>query len=316
MAGWGLKLPNLSILCPDYWGRKEMRKQNAAPHWIAVDSCAGGMRAWAMDQNGTVLMKVRSAQGLAQVAVDAFEIVLLNLVRPWLIREQTPVIVSGLPGPVPETVGTSRRPADAPIRPVATSDDRLTLHALPRLGAAKGPEKTLSHHGLIRGIAAERPAFNGAICIPDLQTQWVQIHAGEVRKVQLFMTLELFDLLAPQGERVGVVSEPALDMGAFHGAVSEALNQPEMMAQRLLSARSDNDPAKARLKGVLIGMELASARAAWQGKQVMIVNSSPWSSLYEQALSGQGVAVQTCDSDTMTLAGLKHAYRSLCETFA
>jgi 2-dehydro-3-deoxygalactonokinase len=89
-----------------------------------------------------------------------------------------------------------------------------------------------------------------------------------------------------------------------------------MTAQQLLSARSDNDPAKSRLKGGLIGMELASARAAWQGKQVMIVNSSPWSSLYEQALSGQGFAVQTCDSDTMTLAGLKHAYRSLCETFA
>jgi 2-dehydro-3-deoxygalactonokinase len=63
-------------------------------------------------------------------------------------------------------------------------------------------------------------------------------------------------------------------------------------------------------------MELASTRAAWQGKQVMIVNSSPWSSLYEQALSGQDAAVLTCDSDTMTLAGLKHAYRSLCETFA
>lgn len=269
-----------------------------------------------MDQNGSVLMKVRSAQGLAQVAVDAFEIVLLNLVRPWLIREQTPVIVSGLPGPAPETVRTSNRPADAPIEPVATSDDRLTLHALPGLGAAQGAETTLSHHGLIRGIAAERPAFTGAICIPDLQTQWVQIHAGEISKLQLFMTLELFDLLTPQGDRIGVIPEPAPDMGVFHGAVSEALNQPEMAAQRLLSARSDSDPAKARLKGLLIGMELASARTAWQGKQVLIVNSSPWSSFYEQALAGQDVAVLTCESDTMTLAGLKHAYRSLCETFA
>ncbi len=77
-----------------------MNRNNAAPHWIAVDWSESGMRAWALDSRDAVLMKVRSAQGLAQIAPEAFETVLFNLVRPWLIREQTPIIVSGVPGSV------------------------------------------------------------------------------------------------------------------------------------------------------------------------------------------------------------------------
>lgn len=293
-----------------------MKQRNAAPHWIAVDWCAGGMRAWAMDQNDAVLMKVRSAQGLAQVAADAFETVLFNLVRPWLIRDQTPVVVSGLPGSVQETTMPSHRPAQADVRPVATSDDRLALYALPGLRAAEGPETALTHHGLIRGIAAERPEFNGVICIPDTQTQWVQISTGEIREAQLFMTAELSDLLVPRSEDALAIPEPLPDMGIFRSTVSESFNQPELMAQQLVPARSDDDLAKARLKGLLIGMELAAAQKIWRGQPVMVVNSSPWSFLYEKALSGQGVSVEPCDSDKMTLAGLKHGYRSLCETFA
>lgn len=293
-----------------------MSKHEAAPHWIAVDWSASGIRAWALDQSGTVLMKVRSAQGLAQVATSAFETVLFNLVRPWLLRDRTPIIVSGLPRSLQASVPTTKRPADAAVLPLATADPRLALFAVPGPHLPREPEVTFAHDGLIRGVAAERPEFRGAICIPDTLTQWVRIEAGQITKTRLSMTAELAELLIPHGTDVFAGPEVTPVLSIFDAAVSDALLHPEAMMESLVPARFDNDPAKARLKGLLIGTDLAGTRDVWRMGTVMVVNSSPWSFFYQRALKAQGVEVRSCDTDFMALAGLKHAYGSLCETFA
>ena len=298
-----------------------MNRNNAAPHWIAVDWSESGMRAWALDSRDAVLMKVRSAQGLAQIAPEAFETVLFNLVRPWLIREQTPIIVSGVPGSVLDEgsggcASVPCRPAALRVIPVKTADSRLSLHFLPDLRPPGSDGGRIACESLIRGIAAEMPDYFGAICIPGKQTLWLTMNSGEIIGTKMFMTAELADLIAPQDAELMSVPEVRPDRRVFVNAVADAMEQPELTFQHAISAREDVDPAKAWLKGLLIGQELAGARDAWQGQRVLVVGPSPWSTLYEQGLSSQGVSVQPCDSDQMTLAGLTHAYRSLCETFA
>ncbi|MGI3185637.1 2-dehydro-3-deoxygalactonokinase [Nioella aestuarii] len=298
-----------------------MSENNAAPHWIAVDWSEYGMQAWAMDQHGSVLMKVRSAQGLAQVAIDAFEAVLLKLVRPWLIRDQTPVVVGGLSGvqklaSIP-AYSPPFRPEEASPWLLETEESRLMLHAVPGLEQSVGKGALLTHDSLIRGVVTEMPSYSGALCIPDERTQWVGVQQGEVSCLMPFMTAELAELLAPKADRGSLpVPGPAVHEATFRAAVSNAMDTPELTPRHLLEARFDSDPAKSRLKGLLIGMELASAQSYWRRGLVMVVNGSQWSTLYALALSGHGVGIEFCDRDTMTLAGLKHAYRSLCETFA
>lgn len=263
-----------------------------------------------------VLMKVRSAQGLAQIAADAFETVLFNLVRPWLIREQTPIVVSGLPDTMRNScssaVGTVPcRPTALPIMPVAAADDRLSLHAFPGLHMAAPDSTAVAHESLIRGVAADMPDFDGAICIPDAQTLWVEMDKGEVTGCQTFLSAELVDLLAPLNDDNLPIPRARPIKDVFLRAVEEGLHRPDLISQKLVHARCDPDPAKSVMRGLLIGVELAATRNIWEGKQTIVIETEQWSKLYAQALQQQGASVRPCDSDQFTLSGLKHAYRSL-----
>ena len=195
------------------------------------------MQAWAMDEAGSVLMKVRSAQGLAQVAVDAFETVLFNLVRPWLIHDRTPIIVSGLTGAFQQmslpALSFPCRPADMAARSLSTADDRLALYAVPGLRQDGDDSPVFRHDSLIRGIAVDMPDFFGAICIPDQQTLWVEMYSGKVLDAQGFMTVELAELLSPQPSEALPIPEPAPDSELFSAALAEALDRPDMTTQRL-----------------------------------------------------------------------------------
>jgi len=298
-----------------------MTRRGGSPSWIAVDMSPAGMQAWALDRNDAVMMKVRSAQGLAQVAADAFETVLFNLVRPWLVEERTPVMISGLSGL--EAKGVSLSVASIPCRladqaPQAIPTDglRLDLHALPGLHQAGTEGHVFASESLIRGVVVSCPEFHGFVCIPGQQTVWAGVRAGEVFRLQDFMTAELAELLVPRTGDGMIAAEPGLNKDVFAEALAWSLTQPELLAQHLIAARSDPDPTKARLKGHLIGAELAGARDFWQGQRVLVVGPGPWSDLYSGALVDLGVSVQRCDRDDLTLSGLKHAYRSLSETFA
>jgi 2-dehydro-3-deoxygalactonokinase len=65
------------------------------------------------------------------------------------------------------------------------------------------------------------------------------------------------------------------DEAAFDTAGDDALSQPERPGARLFSLRAEGliagltpDAARARLSGLLIGMELAAARPYWLGQPV------------------------------------------------
>ena len=296
-----------------------MSPSQVAPSWIAVDMSPAGMRAWALDRNDGVMMKVRSAQGLAQVAADAFETVVFNLVRPWLVQDRTRVMISGLSGLEPAGVSLPVAPvpcrlAEQAAQPIPTEDARLDLHALPglRQGGASGP--VCASESLVRGVIVDMPGFEGFVCIPGKRTVWVGVRAGAVFRLQDFMTVDLADLLGPGTGDDLIAERPDPNKDVFSEAVAMSLTQPELLAHHLVAARADPDPAKARLKGHLIGAELAGAQELWQGQWVLVIGPGPWSDLYAGALADLGVSVQRGDRDELTLSGLKHASRSFSDS--
>lgn len=71
--------------------------------------------------------------------------------------------------------------------------------------------------------------------------------------------------------------------------------------------------ARARLSGLLIGVELAAAKPYWLGQQVAILGAPGLSAQYARALETLSVPVSTHDVTALTLAGLAQIHAQLQE---
>jgi 2-dehydro-3-deoxygalactonokinase len=94
--------------------------------------------------------------------------------------------------------------------------------------------------------------------------------------------------------------------------------QPAALAFNLFSLRAGSllsglapETARARLSGLLIGMELAAARPYWLGRAVVILAEGGIASAYGAALAAQGAAPRAVDAEEMTLGGLRAARATL-----
>ena len=103
-------------------------------------------------------------------------------------------------------------------------------------------------------------------------------------------------------------------LAAFDEGVAEGMARPERLPASLFRLRAEGllagltpDSARARLSGLLIGAELAAARAYWLGMDVALIGSSKTTPLYSRALAKQGVTARALSVTDCTLAGLTRA---------
>jgi 2-dehydro-3-deoxygalactonokinase len=154
-------------------------------------------------------------------------------------------------------------------------------------------------------------AGDGVVCLPGTHAKWAQLSAGEVTGFQTFMTGELFGLLSQRSVlRHGMAGE-GWDEAAFDAGVAEGLARPEKISARLFGLRAEGllldlapQAARARLSGLLIGLELAGAKGYWLGQAVTIVGALGLSAAYARALAAQGVTARLLPATDCTLRGL------------
>lgn len=289
--------------------------------WIAVDWGTSNVRAWAM-RNGEAIGENASDQGMGSLTPDAFEPALLNLIDPWLGAEPMTVIACGMVGarqgwieapylkvPCPPVGGKTTRPD--------TVDPRLDVHILPGLSQEKPADVMRGEETQIAGFLAEKPDFDGILCLPGTHTKWVQISAGEVVSFRTFMTGEMYALFATQS-----VLRHSMDNGwdeaAYSEAVRDGMANPQTLAGRFFSLRAESllgtpspGVAPARLSGLLIGAELAASKPYWLGQNVALLGAEKLSRLYATALAAESVPTETYPVTRATLAGLGAAFASL-----
>jgi 2-dehydro-3-deoxygalactonokinase len=164
----------------------------------------------------------------------------------------------------------------------------------------------------IAGALRLLPGFDGVICLPGTHSKWAQVSAGEVVSFQTFMTGELFALLSDASVLRHTLQGDGWDEAAFAAAVGDAMARPERLGARLFSLRAESliagltpGVAKARLSGLLIGVELAAARPYWLGQRVTLVGADRLTAHYARALAAQGVVAQAMPATDCTLAGLQ-----------
>ncbi len=291
------------------------------PEWIAVDWGTSNLRAWAM-QGDTPVAEVVSDKGMGSLAPDAFESALLEVIEPWLDAPKT-VVACGMVGakqgwceapyiPVPAKPTDAAKIITAPAK-----DPRISVQILPGMSQATPADVMRGEETQIAGLIAQKPDFDGVVCLPGTHTKWARISAEEVVNFQTYMTGELFALLSKQSVLRHSVGE-GWDDDAFTDALSNTISRPESFAAKAFSLRAESlladlTPAtsRARLSGMLIGMELAAARQYWLGQHVAIIGDQNLSKTYQSALATQGLQAELLDAQTLTLAGLTAAYRSL-----
>ena len=285
--------------------------------WIAVDWGTSNLRAWHLGQ-GRILNQAEAPEGMARLTPPEFEPALLRLIGPWLAEGQvTPALIAGMAGSRQGWVETPYRavpckPVDrASLMAVPVQDPRLTVQIVPGLMQARPADVMRGEEVQIAGALALAPKFDGVICLPGTHGKWVHVSAGEVVSFQTQMTGELFDLLSRQSVLRHGIATDGWDDAAFDSALSDALSRPERIGARLFALRAEGllqglppQAARARLSGLLIGMELAAARPYWLGQPVMVVGADATSRAYIRALSAQGLSPAALSATDCTLAGL------------
>ncbi|RDC69874.1 2-keto-3-deoxy-galactonokinase [Rhodovulum sp. 12E13] len=289
--------------------------------WIGVDWGTSHLRAWAIDGEGRVLARRDSGAGMGTLAPEGFEGALLDLIGDALpAAGRVPVLCCGMAGSrqgwaeapymaVPCAPPSAAQAARGPAR-----DPRLDVRLLPGLKQARPADVMRGEETQIAGALAAEPRFDGVICLPGTHTKWAQVSAGEVVSFRTFLTGEMFALLSGQSVLRHTVAAEGWDGAAFAEALAEGMAHPARLGADLFGLRAaalleglDPVVARARLSGLLVGMELAAARPYWLGQDVAIVGTGGAARAYAQALQLQGAASRTLDAEAVTLAGLAAA---------
>lgn len=291
--------------------------------WIAVDWGTSNLRAWAMGADG-IVDHASSPEGMGKLARAEFEPALLRLIAPWLGAAQMPVIACGMVG---SRQGWHEAPYRAtpctPVMPgtlvaVPTQDTRLQMMIAPGLKQMAPADVMRGEETQIAGALALLPGFDGVICLPGTHSKWAHVSAGEVVSFQTFLTGEMFALLSEHSVLRHGMAEGGWEEAAFDRGVADALSHPEKIAARLFTLRAEgliagltSAAARARLSGLLIGIELAAAKPYWLGRPVILVGTPALSVNYARALASQGLIADLLEATACTLSGLATAQGAL-----
>ena len=297
--------------------------------WIAVDWGTSNLRVWVMGPGDSVIDERTSDKGMGGLARDEFEPALLELVSDHLSDAPVPVICCGMVGAKQgwKEAAYETVPCPPPSTRNATLVDAaspgITVRILPGLRQNDPADVMRGEETQIAGFLAGNPDFEGMLCMPGTHSKWVEISGGRITRFRTLMTGEIFALLSGQSVLRHSVETDSWDTGAFASAVSEGLEGPQDVAFQLFGIRADSllngleaAPARARLSGYLVGMELAATRPLWKGRRIELVGEPRLCRLYQFALEHLSVPSGVTAADQITLDGLKAAYHDLREESA
>jgi 2-dehydro-3-deoxygalactonokinase len=290
--------------------------------WIAVDWGTSNLRVWMLGRDGLAFAQDSSEKGMAGLARDAFEPALLELVEPYLAPDRvTLVICAGMVGAregwmeAPYVAVPCAPPSGQAAVTLASTDPRLAVHILPGVKQMSPPDVMRGEETQIAGVLSAQPDFDGILCLPGTHTKWVHISAGEIVSFQTCMTGEMFALLSQHSVLRHSVTSDGWDQDSFLAGVASAMDRPQAFAAQLFGTRAAGlllgtsaDAGRARLSGLLVGLELAGTKPYWLGRRVAILGADAVAGHYQSALAEQGIQAEMLESADLTLAGLTSAY--------
>ncbi len=296
--------------------------------WIAVDWGTSNLRAWLIDGAGKTIACRDSSDGMGSLEKSEFEPALLSLIGDVLnpVR-RVPIVCCGM-------VGSRQGWIEAPYQSVpcpplsieqavnvSALGRRLDVMILPGVSQANPADVMRGEETQISGYLSENRDFRGTICLPGTHTKWVRIQNGMIIDFRSFITGELFFALSNYTVLRHGLSDRDWNQSAFLGGVRDAMSHCENLTADLFSIRAaglihelSGTEARARLSGLLVGLELAGSQSYWDESELVLIGAPALTHMYETALSELDVSTEIADTETVTLNGLRAAYREFMAT--
>lgn len=284
--------------------------------WIAVDWGTTHLRVWGMNEQDQAIFHRSSDMGMGTLEADGFEPALKALIGDQLPDNGLPidVIACGM-------VGSRQGWVEAPYRPVpcaplddnfgSANCDLFRVFVVPGLKQERPADVMRGEEVQIAGFLAKDKDFDGVLCLPGSHSKWVRISASEVVSFQTVMTGEMFAAISDHTVLRHSLVDQGLNEDLFLEAVSEGMAHPARLTSRLFSLRAESlltglsaPDVRARLSGLLIGMELAATKPYWLGQRITVIGDADLMALYDRALSEECIKPGLEDGLEMTLAGL------------
>ncbi len=296
-----------------------------APALAAVDWGTSRFRLWLLDAEGRVLAVSKGSEGLEAGRRLGFEAVLRNHLSRLLAPETLPILICGMAGshqgwleaPYVDLPASLDRLAEAVVAVAGTDLDVRIVPGLAKRDPA-APDVMRGEETQLFGIAAVGVPSRRRICLPGTHSKWVVLEDRRVEDFTSYLTGELFALLSKHSilrhSLAAADTEVPVDPEnpVFVQALERALSAPDRFLAELFSVRAagllDNlasADAAARLSGILIGAEVATAlRDDAAPAAVTLVASGGMARLYGAVLAAAGAVVETVDADRAVCAGL------------
>lgn len=296
------------------------------PAFVAVDWGTSSFRAWLMASDGVQLAETRGSEGMLHCATAGFGPVLHDHLEKLGAAADLPVLICGM-------AGARQGWVEAPYLHTPTRLDALHAGAirvdtdgdvriLPGLAQARADRPDVMRGEETQLLGVTEPEFSGLVCIPGTHSKWIRIEAGAVIEFATYMTGELFAVLSQHSILMHAVmpdGEDAADGVAFHAGLATAQAAPTALSSTLFRLRAaqllgfeQRADGAARLSGLLIGTEIADARARFGADYPLrLIGAGRLGHLYRDALIASGFTVNECDAEQASRGGLVKAARQI-----
>ncbi len=297
--------------------------------FAAVDWGTSSFRIWLCDEAGSVTAERRSGEGMLSAEPDKFSAILEQHLAEMGAPNNLPVMICGMAGArqgwiEAPYVAVPAALADILAGAVRVPDAARKILIVPGLAQrrADAPDVMRGEETQLAGISSLLASGSRLVCMPGTHSKWVETKDGTVAGFRTWLTGEFFSILSKQSIlRHSIGTAPAVidaRNAAFKDACEQALNGHGDIGGALFGIRAAGllhglgpEAAAARLSGLLIGSEIASAghRFDNSGGRIVLVASGAIGDLYAEAFRLAGRAIEQVDAEGAVRAGLVEAAR-------
>jgi 2-dehydro-3-deoxygalactonokinase len=299
--------------------RSAAASASSASDFLAADWGTSNLRAWRLKADGTVLDVRRFPWGVATLKPGEAARKLKDEIRPALKAQDLPAVLCGMVG---SAMGIAAAPyADCPAggeelaRNLFKVDDRTWI--VPGLRCARPdgyPDVIRGEETKVLGwleLDGRRRTGDHVLCLPGTHGKWVLVRGGRIHHFMTCMSGELFALLSEHSV-LKPGAPPSDDASFAEGLALGAADSP--LASRLFTVRArmvgqglEGGKAASNLSGLLIGDEVAHLPPLLglnRGSTIGLMGEPALCELYEPALRGRGLEVESADGEAAVIAGL------------
>ena len=300
--------------------------------FIAINWGSSNFRAYLLDDTGLVQDAFAEPAGITSLGRDGMAAQIERLLQRW--PDAPTMYACGMVGSNVgwEEVGYAECPIGldglaANLHPTTIAG--RVMQIVPGLTCRRASDGAPD---IMRGeetelfglLATSRLPRDGIVALPGTHSKWVRIVGGRVMEFMTSMSGEIFDRLTAAGMLASIVAAPAstgtaFTMGARAGSDRVLGLGTQLFGVRAKVIRKDlaRDDAASYLRGLLIGAEIADARALYpmDGDNVVtLVGAAPVCALYADALAGLAIrstAVDAADATAQGFAALHAATKTM-----